>query len=171
MVEWAAQLLTRFVVKPNGKTAYQTIKGHTSHKAISAFGESVLYKPNKSSSHTRAKMGDRFLEGVWLGLCLRSDENIIGTPEGVVKARTVRRRPFDEAWNAEAIISMRGTLEFPVPGRKSDHIPSDVHLRPGHDGIPEEDVDCQGPEGEGDPPEQPTFQLNGRTLLQGRIRT
>ena len=43
-----------------------------------------------------------------------------------------------------------GVPELPVPGRRSDHIPSDVHLQPGQDGIPAEDVDSGEPPPGGD---------------------
>ena len=139
-VEWAAQLLTRFTIYANGKSPYFKIKGRRSGQALASFGESVHYMPLKCSGKTIAKFGDKLLPGVWLGLNLRTDESLIGTAEGVVKALTVRRRPADEAWQSEDVLGMAGTPEFPVPGRYSDHVLIDVHLPPGCMGVPEEDA-------------------------------
>ena len=36
---------------------------------------------------------DKMKDGIWLGLKWRSDEAIVGTSTGVVRARDVRRRP------------------------------------------------------------------------------
>ena len=91
MIEWAGQLLTGFSVDANGKSPYPRMKGRRPSKPLAVFGELVHYLPLKSSSYTRTKFGDRMLEGVWLGLMLKTDENMIGTADGVVKARTVRR--------------------------------------------------------------------------------
>ena len=58
----------------------------------------------------------RYEEGIWLGMDMRTTEVIIGTPSGVVKARSVRRRPEDERWDMEKLPSIRGTPDDPTPG-------------------------------------------------------
>ena len=93
----------------------------------------------KSSNNTRAKFGDRFLEGVCLGLVFKTGDSVIGTPEGMVKAVRGRMRLTEGPCNCNAVVFTPGTQECPVPGRRSGHIPTDVNLKPRQDGIPEED--------------------------------
>ena len=50
-------------------------------------------------------------EGIWLGMRMRTNEALIGTPAGVVKARTIRILPEDEKWSAAMILEVRGTPE------------------------------------------------------------
>ena len=103
MVEWAADLITRYAdVRGTGRTAVQIARGSRSSRAIAEFGEKVLYMPLKTSSTDRRNMDDRYCDGIFLGMRMRSDEVLIGTPGGVVKARSVRRRAEGEKWDLEA---------------------------------------------------------------------
>ena len=100
--EWAADLMTRYAhVGDLGKTAVQLIRGSKSSRNIAQFGEKILYKPLKLSGHHRGNMEDTFLDGIFLGLRLRSDEILIGTARGVTKTGTLRRRVEEEQWGPE----------------------------------------------------------------------
>ena len=44
-------------------------------------------------------MEDTFLDGIFLGMGLRSDEILFGTARGVIKTRTLRRRVEEEQWD------------------------------------------------------------------------
>ena len=57
-----------------------------------------------------------------MGLRTRSDESIIGTPNGVIKAKTVRRLPEERRWYAEDVFSIRGVPSNSVLGVGGDHI-------------------------------------------------
>ena len=59
-------------------------------------------------------MAVRWEEGVFLGCKATTGEKIIGTLDGVVRARTVRRRPEEERWNQDNLKWVRG-----VPWRDS----------------------------------------------------
>ena len=48
-------------------------------------------------------------KGVWLGHTRDSNETVIGTAEGVVRAYAVKRMPEDERWDKVAIEGMRDT--------------------------------------------------------------
>ena len=97
--EWAADLMTRNAhVEGLGKTAVQLIRGSKSSRNIAQSGEKILYKPLTPSGHHRRNMEDTFLDGIFLGMRLRSDEILIGTTRGVIKTRTVRRRVEEEQW-------------------------------------------------------------------------
>ena len=102
MCKCAADLMTRYAhVGDLGKTAVHLIRGSKSSRNIAEFGEKILYKPLKLSGHHRGNMEDTFLDGIFLGMRLRSDEILIGTARGVIKTRTLRRRVEEEQWDPE----------------------------------------------------------------------
>ena len=47
-------------------------------------------------------------DGVWLGVTDRTDETRIGTESGVVKCRTITRRPEGQQWDGDAIKKVKG---------------------------------------------------------------
>ena len=115
--EWAADLMTRYAhVGDLGTTAVLLIRGSKSSRNIAQFGEKILYKPLKLSSHHRRNMEDNFLDGIFLGMRLRSDEILIGTTRRVVKTRTLRRRVEEEQWDSEFARSIKGEPRQLVPG-------------------------------------------------------
>lgn len=127
LFEWAAGIITRYVeVGKSGSTAAQIIRGSRAHRNIAHFGEKVMYQRAKISSPPKCNMEDNFKEGVFLGMRLRSDEILIGTKNGVIKARTVRRKAEQERWDKDLGKAMRGTPQVPVPGRGGDHIPTSI---------------------------------------------
>ena len=74
-------------------------------------------------------MEDTFLDGILLGMRLRSDEILIGTTRGVIKTRTVRRRVEEEQWDLEFATSIKGEPRQLVPGINSDHVPAAISDR------------------------------------------
>lgn len=158
LFELAAGMITRYVeVDHTGKTAVQIIRGSRAHRTIAQFGERVIYQRAKVSSHPRSNMEENFEEGIFLGMRLRSDEVVIGTTGGVIKARSVRRKPEAERWDKEMCKAMRGTPRSPVPGRPGDHIPTTITVANGgaedqerHAKPPDE-----GPHDDGDVPTPP----------------
>ena len=57
----------------------------------------------------RAQKMDAAMEpGIWLGRTEESDEHLVGTPRGVLRARTVRRMIPDSRWDAELFFEFRG---------------------------------------------------------------
>ena len=130
--EWAADLMTRYAhVGDLGKTAVQLIRGSKSSRNIAQFVEKILYKSPKLSGHHRGNMVHTFLDGIFLGMRLRSDEILIGTPRGVIKTRTLRRRVEEEQWDNEFARSMKGEPRQPFPGINSDHVPAAISGRAG----------------------------------------
>ena len=76
---------------------------------MARFGEKVLYMPLKGAKSLRNK-GDAKMEyGVWLGAKLRTDEILIATEKGVVKARTLRGLPEGQNWDRELVAKIKGT--------------------------------------------------------------
>ena len=56
-----------------------------------AFGEKVWYKEIRPGKERANKLESEWREGLWLGHSRRSNEAIIGTREGVVRAYAVKR--------------------------------------------------------------------------------
>ena len=123
-IEWAAESLNRFRVMKNGKTPYEMVGARKSNDLpIACFGEQVLYIPLKAERKKEDKMV-RCKYGIWLGLLPRSSEVVIGTSEGIVKARTIRRLTEDMRWNANALLQIKGRPRRPNPTIDSDQIPT-----------------------------------------------
>ena len=93
---------------------------------MAEFAECVHYIPLRGNIDAKrvAKMNlePRFISGVFLGLTDRSDEIIVWSTEGIRKARTIRRRPEEERWDREQILSVRGTPLQPNPEGEGNRI-------------------------------------------------
>ena len=151
----AADLMARYAYMGDlGKTAVQLIRGSKSSRNIAQFGEKIVYKPLKLSGHHRGNMEDTFLDGIFLGMRLRSDELLIGTPRGVIKTRTLRRRVEEEQRDNEFARSIKGEPRQLVPGINSDHVHAAISDRAGAH-LEEDQADARlGQQDEGiDPPE------------------
>ena len=76
-------------------------------------------------------MENSFLDGIFMGMRLRSDEILIGTTRGVIKTRTLRRRVEEEQWDSEFAMSIKGEPRKLVPGINSDHVVAAISDRAG----------------------------------------
>ena len=95
---------------------------------LAHFGESVLYMELKDNKDDRPKIERNLMSGIWLGTKGRTEEHIIGTPEGVVKAFTVKRRPVEERWSLEEAHAMKGTPGKPNPGTNDQRMPVRIRV-------------------------------------------
>ena len=87
----AANTLNRYAVGQDGRTAYYRLRGKAFNQEVVEFGEEVWYMyPGIVGKH---KLDNRWANGVWLGMLERSNESIIGTNEGCIKVRSIRRKP------------------------------------------------------------------------------
>ena len=66
---------------------------------------------------------------MWLGHNRGSSEVLIGTPDGVVRARAVKRKPEEERWRADAILNITGTPARPNPQMPGHDIPVHIHVQ------------------------------------------
>lgn len=108
LVRHVGTILTRVKVHSiTGLTAYERMKRKPSHAIMMPIGEAILYQASAKARTRRS--ADRFKEGIYLGISWRSEEVIVGTPEGVTLARSVRRNPEERKWNAEMVRGLRGT--------------------------------------------------------------
>ena len=90
LVEYAGLLLSRHKVRFNGKTAYENRRGKRASMPICQFGEKILYLPLKTVPHRK------FQYGIFVGIQQKSNEVLVATEEGVVKARTLKRLPEEQ---------------------------------------------------------------------------
>ena len=133
MFEWAADLMTRYAhVGELGKTAVQLIRGSKSSGDIAQFGEKILYKPVKLSGHHRGNMEDTFLDGLFLGMRLRSDEILVGNSQ---RRKSRRAQSEDELRKNNGTKNSPGPSKEnprqPVPGINNDHVPAAISDRAG----------------------------------------
>ena len=77
VVRRASWLITRFLVKVDGKTPYERLRGRDFKGEIVEQFEVVHYK-----LEDKGKADPQTAVGVWLGKTLSSDEHVLGTPEG-----------------------------------------------------------------------------------------
>ena len=81
-------------------------------------------------------MESEWREGLWLGHSRRSNEAIIGTREGVVRAYAVQRMDEESRWDAKYLQEMKGTPQQPDPLRPGLTIPIKVNIDPPHEDPP-----------------------------------
>ena len=98
LVNHAAYLLTRFQVGVDGRTAYERLRGKPFRRTMLPFGECVHWMPSGRAKALRLgqklnKLESKWRDGVFLGFKESSNEYFIGTPTGVFRAQSVRRKP------------------------------------------------------------------------------
>ena len=98
LVRHSAELIDRYSIGHDGRTNYQRRKGKKFGTNTVEFAEAIMYLIPKSIG--RDKFDSRWANGIWLGIREESGEHIIGTIDGVVKARTIKRMELStERWN------------------------------------------------------------------------
>ena len=129
LVEASADCINRFRKVRENTTPLERIRGQHQPKKMADFGECVKYLPAKDYKDTSNKAGEKFKEGVWLGLSSRSREIIIGTDDGIEMARKVCRKVEWEAFDKTKILAIRSppwdrkALRQTTPHLASDQIP------------------------------------------------
>eukprot|EP00435_Cladocopium_sp_Y103_P039764 s3333_g10.t1 len=104
-VRHAAWLLTRFLVKTDGKTGYERLRGRDYKGEITEFGEISHFK---LADDKKGKLDAQSAIGVWLGKSLNSDEHYLGTESGIRRCRSLWRRPERLRWSRDKLDSMKG---------------------------------------------------------------
>ena len=76
-------------------------------------------------------------EGTWLGHARESNEHVIGTAAGVLRAHSIKRQDHTKQWDADAIRALTGTPQQPDPNRATYKLPIRVNFDgPNTDDIP-----------------------------------
>jgi hypothetical protein len=89
MAEYAAYVMNRLEVGKDGKTAYERNKGKNATVLGIEFGEKLVWK--KKSGQKMNKINSKWEFGIFVGVRQRSGEIWVATPDGIHKARSVRR--------------------------------------------------------------------------------
>ena len=126
LVRWAAMLHSRYRRGADGKTAYERQRGRKCRQEVIPFGESVHYR--KLEEDKKNKLDSKWEDGVWLGHARGSNECLIGTPAGVVRAWAIKRRPEEERWCADNLEAVQGTPARPNPNLPGRDIPVHIYL-------------------------------------------
>ena len=126
MIRWSAMLPSRFMVGKDDKTAYERRRGRRCEIPTEVFGEKVWYKELKAKSEKKHNMETDWKEGLWLGHARSSNEILIGTREGVIRAWAIRKKPASEQWDRDLIKNMKGTPAKPNPNKPGLMIPITV---------------------------------------------
>ncbi len=121
VIRHAAQVINRHRIGEDGLTRHRRLKGKNFDKEVAEIGESVWFLYLKSKG--RNKMRSRWSSGLWLGIRDESGEAIIGTDEGVMKCRTIKRKGTrEERWDLGQVEKMKGVPWEPEPGREEVEI-------------------------------------------------
>ena len=83
-----------------------------------------MFKPAKTVMIYKDQ--SRWRMGIWLGFIDHTNEHIIGTQQGVLKCRAIRRYDETGQFDIVDIETMQGSPWEPVPGRNSLRIPTNI---------------------------------------------
>ena len=116
----AGTLLRQFKVGKDGKTPHQRLRGRKSKRQLLEFGEAVHFMPLDALKQPNPDA--RCMDGIWLALRLGTEEYLVGTKEGVFKARTVRRKPPESRWDFQQVSDVMGTPWKPYNFTEDDKL-------------------------------------------------
>ena len=128
MIRWAAMLCSRYLVGKDGRTPYERRRGRKCKMPVICFGEKVWYKELRETKERKDKFESEWAEGIWLGHSRASNEMLIGTREGVVRAYAVKRQDEDQRWDGSLIKEMKGTPQQPNPNKPGMTIPIKIRF-------------------------------------------
>ena len=97
-------MTSRFLVGKDGRTAIERRRGRKCNIPTVPCGECVWYKEIREGKERRDKFNSEWKEGIWLGHARNSNEIVIGTKDGAVRAYAVRRKGEGSRWEATKII-------------------------------------------------------------------
>jgi hypothetical protein len=130
IVRWSAMLPSRFLEGKDGKTAYERRRGRRCTIPTERIGEKVWYKELKAKTEAKDKAEIEWAEGIWLGHATESNEVLVGTRKGVVRAWAIRKQEVKDRWDADLIKNMQGTPQGPNPNRPGATIPIKINFDP-----------------------------------------
>lgn len=139
MVRYASSVYCRYTVGRDGRTPHERLTGRKFRGAVAEFGEAVWWMPLQPHG-CLPPLGARFEPGWYLGPVEGQAQSYIMTETGVVRTRTIRRRPPRERWAASELLE-KGTATVLQPNalrpgearigiRAPIHLPEPVGLPP-----------------------------------------
>ena len=105
LVRHAGWLISRFLVKQDGRSPYERLRGRDFRGEVVECCEVVHYKLDREKT---GKLDNQSSVGVWLGKSLASDEHFLGTTQGIRRCRSIWRRPEERRWEVKYLDGMVG---------------------------------------------------------------
>ena len=131
LVAHAADIVTKFQIGHDGRTAYERLKGKPCREDVVEFGECVLYKSNRSDE---GKLAPRWEPAVWLGKRWGTTEHAVAMEDGTVRyCRAVQRLPAAQRWNKDRLETVRSTPRRLQPADVQQGPPIVLRPRPAAD--------------------------------------
>jgi len=112
-------------VGKGGRTPYERKRGRKCRTPACKFGEQVHYRELATD---KKGLDTPWHLGIWLGHARESNEHVIGTSLGVIRAHSIKRQEPSKQWNADAIRTVVGSPQQPDPNRASYKIPLKVNF-------------------------------------------
>ena len=109
-VRHAGWLLTRYLIKTDGKTAYERLRGREYKGEIAECFEVVTYKLAETQ---RGKLDAQSSIGIWVGKSIHSDEHYVSTNDGIRRCPSIWRRPENKRWDSAHLSKMKGLASQP----------------------------------------------------------
>jgi hypothetical protein len=122
MVRWAAMLISRYSSGKDGLTPYERRRGKACRTPSFKFGEYVWFRQLGKDSNKG--LDTAWQQGIWLGHARTSNEHLIGTTEGVLRAHSVKRHDPQHQWHAATVRDLKGTPQQPDPSRPTTRVPN-----------------------------------------------
>ena len=105
MVKYASETINRFRIVRKESSPREFLRGKHEIRRMTECGGSVLWLPETWESGRMENLEPKFENDVWLGICPRTDEAIIGTATGIVRAGTMKRQTMEETRNAQQLLA------------------------------------------------------------------
>ena len=125
-IRWAAMVASRYLVGVDGRTGWERRRGRPCRLTTVPFGEKVWYKQIREGKHKKNQLETEEKEGIWLGPARNSNETLIGTKEGIIRAYTIKRQDSKSRWDGKLIKEMQGTPHQPNPNSTDYNIQTRV---------------------------------------------
>ena len=109
MIEYAVELINMFITINKKLTPREALWGKHTLRRLAEFGKNVLWLAETWESGRMEKLEPKFEQGIWLGVCSRTEEAIIGSTKGIVRAGTAKRQAIEEAWKSTSLLSVANT--------------------------------------------------------------
>ena len=134
-IRYAGFVLSRFTMRTDCRTPFQYLLGTPHVSPLCLFGESVFALISDHEVRA-AKLTNRWMSGCCWGRDASSDEHLVVTKHGLLKCRSVRRKPPGEQWSGRVTVAARGTkwnfdveMDSGIPGpqvtsRPDEEIPT-----------------------------------------------
>ena len=102
LVSFAAEVMNKFKVQENGKTAFETMTSHKCTQAVVGFGEVVYFQ------HTANKKDEYRKDiGIFVGVNDRCNTFLVATEDGVFGSPHIMRLPEDQSYDGQRASQIR----------------------------------------------------------------